>query len=250
MEIRKGKQLKRRRVLLYGDNGWGKSTWAAAWPKPLVVNLEDGINDIDVDSTNRLYTWEEVEQCFEHLRDTPNPYQTIVVDTIDWVEKVIFDQVAADAGAPTVEAIGYGKGYEHVERYWRDFIALLEPLWNGGRHIVMTCHSKIAKFKDPEGDAYDYHSPRLHDRGSEILCQWCDEVLFCKFRVSKGTVKEGFNNKRTIAHGGDRLICTTEAASHVAKNRLGIVGEIGPTFAEFNEKLLLAQGNKKVVSNG
>lgn len=258
MEIRKGRQVKPRRVLIYGDNGWGKSTWAASWPKPLFVNLEDGINDLDVHSTKRYTTLEEFHGCLSDLIRQEHEYETIVIDTLDWLEKLIFTHVAKQANKNCVEEIGFGKGYEQVEHNWRRIINGLSMLWDRGLHIVMTCHSKIAKFKQPEGESYDYHSPALHDKGSEIMCQWCDEVLYGRYRVVTRSIDEGFGARRNIAIGGsERVIMTQEAATHVAKNRLGLPTEIPADFEVMREKMgdlrgLINNGSskRKVPANG
>ncbi len=265
MEIRKGRQVKPRRVMIYGDNGVGKSTFAASWPRPVFLNLEDGTNDLDVDSTARLTTLDAVIGSMSWLIQNENDYETIVIDTLDWLEKLIFTHVAAEYGRKAgkqnitcVEEIGFGKGYEMVEHNWRRIINGLSMLWDSGRHIVMTCHSKVAKYKPPEGESYDYHSPALHEKGSDIMCQWCDEVLYAHYKVHTRTVEEGFGAKRNIAIGGtDRVIQTQEAATHIAKNRLGLPKEIPAEFSVIEAAMgdlrgLVNNGSskRKVANNG
>lgn len=255
MEIRKGRQVKPRRVLVYGDNGVGKSTFAASWPRPIFLNLEDGVNDLEVDSTPRLTTLEAVHGAMSFLIQNENSYETVVIDTLDWMEKLIFTHVASEYGRRSgkqnitcIEEIGFGKGYEMVEHNWRRIINGLSMLWDRGLHIVMTCHSKIAKYKPPEGESYDYHSPALHDKGSEIMCQWCDEVLFARYKVHTRFIDEGFGSKRNIAVGGtDRVILTQEAATHIAKNRLGLPVEIPADFEVIREAM---GGLRGLVNNG
>lgn len=257
MKIRQGKQTKPRRTLIYGDNGIGKSTWAASWPKPLVLNLEDGTNNIECDSTERITTLEAYHGALAHVINNETEYQSIITDTVDWLEKLIFTHVAGLAGKKTVEEIGYGKGYEMVELQWRRLITGWSMIWESGRHLVFSCHSKISKFKQPEGEAYDYYSPAIHDKGSEIICQWCDEVLLAKYKVGTRQIDEGFGTKRNIAYGGERVLCTQEAATHVAKNRLGLPPEMSLDFSEYQEFIgningLVTNGSskKKVVNNG
>jgi len=254
MKITEGKQSRPRRVLIYGDNGIGKSTLAASFPKPLVINLEDGVGGIDVDATERRTELAEVIGDVSWLIQNENPYRTIVIDTADWLEKLIFSEVAKKAGKTTVEEIGYGKGYELVEHNWRRLLNGLTMLWASGRHIIFVCHSKVAKYKNPDGDSYDYHAPAMHDKGSEIVQQWCDEVLFCHYRTLTRTVEEGYGNKRAIAVGGtERFICCQEAATHVAKNRLGMPAEIPMSFEEYAKFLgningLVINGSSKIRS--
>ena len=65
MQVIRGRQAKPRRVLLYGQEGVGKSTWAAASPKPIFLDFEDGLNDLDVDKSPRIGSYDE---CLENLR--------------------------------------------------------------------------------------------------------------------------------------------------------------------------------------
>ena len=258
MKITQGKQTKPRRVLIYGDNGVGKSTWAASWPSPLILNIEDGVNGLNCDSTERIKDLGGYIAAISWAITNENSYQTIITDTCDWVEKLIFKAVAEEAGKKTIEDIGYGKGYEAVERCWRRIIDGLAMLWESGRHIVFTCHSKIAKFRSPEGDSYDYYSPAIHEKGSDILCQWCDEVLFAKYRIITRSVDEGFGNKRNIAIGQtERILCTQESPSHVGKNRLGLPAEMSLDFSDFmpfvgniNGLVVSGSSKKKVQDNG
>lgn len=229
MKINKGKVPRARRMLIYGENGIGKSTLAAQFPKPIFLNLEDGIGDLDCDSTGVIRSVSEFYQWLMHLVETD--YETIVIDTADWLEKLIFAEVAAEANKKTIDDIGYGKGYQSVGLKWKAFFDGYEFLWKQGRHIVFTCHETIEKFVNPEGDSYNYWRPSLHVKGSGCVTEWCDEVLFLRYRTNTITKEEGFGAKRAVAIGGkERFMCCTKSAAHEAKNRLGMPDELPPTF--------------------
>ena len=229
MKINKGKVPRARRVLIYGENGIGKSTLAAQFPKPIFLNLEDGIGDLDCDSTDVIRSVKEFYDCLIHLTDTD--YESIVVDTADWLEKLIFAEVAEAAGKKTIDDIGFGKGYQAVELKWKELFNGFGFLWQQGRHIVFTCHETIEKFTNPEGDSYNYWRPSLHLKGSGCVTEWCDEVLFLRYRTHTLTKDEGFGVKRAVAVGGkERFMCCTKSAAHEAKNRLGMPDEMPPVF--------------------
>lgn len=229
MKINKGKVPRARRVLIYGENGIGKSTLAAQFPKPIFLNLEDGIGDLDCDSTDVIRSVKEFYDCLIHLTDTD--YESIVVDTADWLEKLIFAEVAESAGKKTIDDIGFGKGYQAVELKWKELFNGFGFLWQQGRHIVFTCHETIEKFTNPEGDSYNYWRPSLHLKGSGCVTEWCDEVLFLRYRTHTITKDEGFGSKRAVAVGGkERFMCCTKSAAHEAKNRLGMPDEMPPVF--------------------
>lgn len=229
MKITKGRVPRARRVLIYGENGIGKSSLAAAFPKPIFLNLEDGIGDLDVDSSDVIKSVTEFTGCLIELANSD--YETIVVDTIDWLEKLIFDDVAKEAGKKTIDDIGFGKGYQSVELRWKHLFEGFGYLWQQGRHIVFTCHESIEKFTNPEGDSYNYWRPSLHLKGSGCVTEWMDEVFFLRYRTSTLTKDEGFGAKRAVAVGGkERYMATTKSAAYEAKNRLGLPDELQPTF--------------------
>jgi hypothetical protein len=259
MEIRSGKKLGPRRVLLYGTAAIGKSTWAAQWPAPIFLNLEDGLDDIDCASTPWLTSFHEVVEAVGWLLSNENPFQTVVIDSADWLESLIFKQVAQDAGKETVEQIGYGKGYQTAADKLDYLIRGLDQLRiKQNKHIVFLAHEQITKFAAPGGDSYDRYSPAIHKEMSAVLVEWCQEVLFASYKVYTKTEDQGFNKVRKVAIGGqERFIRTTENAAIVAKNRLNLPEEIPMSFAEFAKYLPSLSSNNNgsgnvlgIVTNG
>jgi hypothetical protein len=238
MQILKGKQKRARRVLIYGENGVGKSTFACRFPSPVVMNFEDGISGIDVDHTPRLSSSSDAISCLVELYNSEE-YQTIVIDTLDWLERILMAEVATKFGKPTYGDIGFGKGHVVVETEWEKLLKGFTACWNNGKNIVFTAHAQVSKFKNPEGDSYDFWEPAVDSKCSGMIGEWCDDVLFATRKVITIQKEEGFNQKRTIAISGDegRILKTTEAPSHVAKNRLGMPPEIPLSYFEYAKYL-------------
>ena len=244
MKINSGKKHRARRVLIYGENGVGKSTLASQFPKPLFLNIEDGIGDLAVDSTDPIKTVTEFMGCM--IESCETDYETIVVDTVDWLERLIFSDVAKKAGKETIDDIGFGRGYQAVAVQWKSLFDGFSFLWNSGRHIVFTCHEQIEKFTNPEGDSYNFWKPALHTKGSGCVTEWCDEVLFCLYKTHTIQKDEGFGTKRAIAIGGkERIIVANKQAACEAKNRLGMPDELPLNFEAI--KAYLPKIEKKAV---
>lgn len=245
VRINKVKTPKARRILIYGENGVGKSTLASKFPDPLFINLENGVSDIDCDATDLIRGLDELLGLLIQLHDST--YRSIIIDTADWLEKIIFDAVARKAGKETIEEIGFGKGYQAVEKVWLSVVNSLTSLWNQNRHIIFTCHSEILKFDNPEGDSFNYYRPALHPKGGKCLAEWCSEVLYLKHREFTREIKEGFNSKRNIAVGaGERVIVCNEQPAIEAKNRLGMPDELPlaiESFYPYIPKVDLIVGN-------
>ena len=105
MKILKGRQVKPRRVLLYGQEGVGKSTWAAMAPRPIFLDFEDGLGDIEVEKTERLTTFGDTLSALGWLYSQEHEYKTVVFDTADWFEKLIHDQVCQNANVSNIEKV-------------------------------------------------------------------------------------------------------------------------------------------------
>jgi hypothetical protein len=236
MKIITGKQARPRRILLYGQHGVGKSTWASEAPNPLFLNIEDGLGDIDCSKTEKLESFGAVCKAIEWAAGSQ--YRTIVLDTADWLERLIFNQVATDAGKSNITEIGFGKGYGEAVRKWEYTLGLLESARLRGKGIVLLAHARVVRFENPETQAYDRYELDLHKSSSGMLQEWCDEVLFASFRVFTRTEDQGFGKERTIALGGkERYIRTNESAAAVAKNRLRLPDELPMSWAAYAQYL-------------
>lgn len=235
MEIIKGVQKHPRRVLLYGVAGIGKSTWASKAPKPIFIQTEDGLNGIDCERFPVAASFRDVMAAIEHLYTQPHEYRTLALDSLDWLERLIWAQVCGEKHVKSIEDIGYAKGYVFALTYWREVLEGLTALRE--KHsltTVLIAHAKIEKFENPETDPYDRFSPRLHKAASALVQEWCDEVLFANYKVYTSKAGAGFNQDRFKAIGtGERILRTSERPAHVAKNRCGLPDEIAMDWNEY-----------------
>ena len=235
MKIVSGKKTKPRRTLLYGVHGIGKSTWAAQAPNCLLLNLEDGLDDIDCERTEHLQSLDSVNEALIWLANDKHKYQHIAIDSADWLEGLIHAEVAKKAGKDFAD-IGFGNGYKSALKYWDEITFKLDWLRKEKSiGVILLAHCAIKKHSDPETDSYDRYQPALHDSASAMLQEWCDEVLFASYRVFVRKEDLGFNKERGIAVGNsERYLRTQESAACLAKNRLeGMPAEIGFSWSEY-----------------
>lgn len=226
-QIQKGRAAQPRRVLLYGVHGVGKSTFGAMAEKPIFIQTEEGINDIETDRFPLATKYGDVLGALSALYTDDHDYQTVVIDSLDWLERLIWAEVCAKRGVESIEDIGYAKGYVFALTQWREALGGLDALRNErDMQVVLIAHAQIEKFANPETDSYDRYSPRLQKQASALVQEWADEVLFATYKVHTKTTNEGFDRKRTQGIGtGERIIRTTERPAHVAKNRINLPDE-------------------------
>lgn len=240
--ITRGKENKPPRIFLYGQEGVGKSCTAAQAPNPIFIQTEDGLDEINTSKFPLAKNLNDVLNALAALRDEQHDFRTVVLDSADWLERLIWDKVCQDFGVRSIEKAdgGYGKGYVHALTYWRQIVSLFNDLRNvRGMIVIVIAHSKVERFEDPENAAYDRYTPRLHKSATSLLCEWVDAVLFAtkRFRVSReeGT---GFQGDRAIAtaigaNGGERILRTVGSPACIAKNRFNLPAEIPLSWQAF-----------------
>ena len=232
--IHTGRRQMPPRLLIYGTEGIGKTTTASQAPGAIFIPTEDGLDQIDCSSFPLARKFDEVMSALSALYTEKHNYQTVVIDSLDWLERLIWDDVCREYGVKSIEKAdgGYAKGYTHALTQWREVLNGLDALRNKrGMCVILLAHAKIEKFEDPESVAYDRYSPRLHKRATALINEWCDGVLFAtrKFRTESETA--GFNRTRSIAvglgaDGGERVIRTVGSPACVAKNRFSLPAEL------------------------
>ena len=225
--IQRGRAEHPRRTMVYGVHGVGKSTFGAMAEKPIFIQTEEGINDLEADRFPVATAYQDVLSALSALYSDAHEYQTVVIDSLDWLERLIWAAVCSKRGVESIEDIGYAKGYVFALTQWREVISGLDALRNErGMQIILIAHARIEKFDNPETESYDRYVPRLNKHASALVQEWCDEVLFATYRVHTKHTDEGFNRKRTQGIGtGERIVRTTERPAHVAKNRLSLPDE-------------------------
>ena len=236
-----GKQPAPRRAMVYGVHGVGKSSFAACSDRPVFIQTEDGLAGIACEKFPLATTYDDVVAALMELRTGEHEYETIVIDSVDWLERLIWDKLCVQYGVNSIEKVdgGYAKGYTHALTCWREIIDHLNVLRNvRGMVILMIAHSKVERFEDPESSPYDRYSPRLHKHAAALVSEWADAVLFATRKIRTQSEDAGFNRKRTIAHaigkdGGDRVLRCVGGPSCVAKNRYGIIEELPLSWPAF-----------------
>jgi hypothetical protein len=240
-KIISGRQKQPPRVLLYGTEGIGKTTWATSAPSPIVIQTEDGCSQIDCDKFPLAQSSNEVQASLVSLLTEDHEYQTVVIDSMDWLERLIWDELCKAHNVSSIEKVdgGYGKGYTIALNGWRYFLGLLDKL-RAEKQMAIVCvaHAKIERFEDPEASAYDRYSPRLNKHACGVVCEWADAVLFAGRKMRIQSEDLGFNKVRTTAvavgsDGGTRILKTVGGPSCVAKNRFNLPAELPLEWSAF-----------------
>ena len=256
-QVQRGRSRKPPRIMAYGVEGIGKSTFGSQAPKPVFIQTEDGLGEISCDRFPLARSFGDVLVALKEIRTQPHDYETVVIDSLDWLERLIWDQLCAQHGVTCIEKVdgGYARGYTHALTLWREVINHLDALRDDRSMVViLIAHAKVERFEDPESSSYDRYTPRLHKHAAALICEWCDAVLFATRKIRTQTEDAGFNRKRTIAHavgkdGGERILRGVGGPSCIAKNRFGITDDLPLSWAAFIAAILRHQ-HEEASRNG
>lgn len=217
------------RILIYGVQGIGKSTFGASAPDPIFLPTEDGLGVIDVPTFPLAKSYQDVLDALGALITEDHAYSTLVVDSLDWLEPLIWQKLCESESTPekpvnSVEDFGYGKGYIMALNFWREYIDGINYLRDHKKMMVIqTAHADVKRFEAPDTDAYDRYIVKLHKGASALLQEHSDCVLFANYKTSVTQEKLGFNQTRKRAVGnGSRVLYTQEKPAYAAKNRYGL----------------------------
>lgn len=220
------------RIFLMGIEGVGKSTWGSEAPAPVFLASEDGIRHLDVPVFPQPETWEDVLEALRTLATEKHDFRTIVVDTVDWLEPIVWEYVCRKGGWDNIEAPGYGKGYAVALDEWRRFLGALEAARAAGMEIVLLAHAAVKNFSDPKSEHdWSRYEVKLHRGAAALLREWCDVGLFACFE-EWGAKKKGASKAKGES-SGKRVIYTQHSPAYDAKSRWQLPEVLPLSYAEY-----------------
>lgn len=224
--IQKGAAHLPPRILIYGVQGIGKSTLGAMAPKPIFLLTEDGLGLLESDHFPLCKSYSEVMECITVLATQDHEFETLVTDSLDWMEPLIWQHVCEVNNWASIEEPGYGRGWIEALTYWSDYIDAINYLRNEKKMtIIQTAHAIAKKFNDPTSEPYDRYQIKLQDKAAGKMLEHSDIVLFANYRVT--TIKDGKDKKNVRAVGaGERVMFSEERPAFVAKNRYSLPAEM------------------------
>ena len=105
--IRKNDAMAAPRIMVYGVEGIGKSTFGAGAPNPIYILTEDGLGSLKVDHFPLATSFQDVMDAIATLYKENNAFETVVIDSLDWLEAIIQREIEQKYDA---KDLAYGKG--------------------------------------------------------------------------------------------------------------------------------------------
>lgn len=206
------------RIVVYGPEGIGKSTFLSNFPGVCYLDTEGSTKRLNVNRLPNPTSWvmlmDEIDWVIQN-----RPCQTLAIDTADWAERFCAQHICSKFHKTGIEDFGYGKGYTYVGEEFGRMLNKLDEVIGAGIHVAIAAHAQIRKFEQPdELGAYDRWELKLSKQSAPLLKEWADTLLFANYKTNVITT-EGGKNK---AQGSRRVMYTQHAASWDAKNRYGL----------------------------
>lgn len=236
-------------TLGYGEPGVGKTTFASFAPEPLFFCLEAGANELSVQRmriADDAYpggerdpnTYDELVFALGKLvalvsQKEPPPFKSVVIDTLDALEKLFHAKACLAFGKPGMADIGFGKGYDMSIDLARVVMSKLERIRDAGIHVILLAHSHIENFSNPEGADFNFWSLKLHKKLAPQWVEWADNVLFMR-REQYAHEEKG----KVRGVGSDlRMMHTQKTPTFVAKNRFNLPAKLPLRWFDYQEAM-------------
>lgn len=230
MNITTGVVPKAQKVVLYGVEGIGKTTFAAQFPNPLFSDTEDSTLHMNVARLDKPTSWTMLLQQVDFVKMN-KPCSTYIIDTIDWAEKLCKAHLAAN-GKWNDNANDYGAKYIALEKEFGDLLNKLSEVVDVGINVVITAHAWLRKKEEPdEMGAYDRYELKLEKKPAPLVKEWADMVLFANFKT---TILTDEKTKSKKGVGGQRMMFTTHRPAWDAKNRAGLADELPFDYSQIS----------------
>lgn len=216
-------------MLLYGDGGVGKTTFATTAPKPIIADCEGGTKylgrrGINVDVA-QIKTWNDMNftDGFGSLVKG-DKYETVIIDPIgelmDKLKRHLIgmkdSKLVQRDGSPTMAGWGF------LKKTMRDYIKFLR---DSGKHVIVIAH--VDEKMDEERMV---KRPMVETKLSTELVNIVDIVAYM-------TVIERDGEEKRV------LICDPSSDKYTAKDRTGALDRF--VYPDFSKIVETVSGGEK-----
>ena len=164
------------KLMVYGQAGMGKSTFALSAPKPLLLDFDGGVKRVNMEhlkgvDTVQVNNWGEILQVFQ---EDLSPYQTIVVDTIGKMLDYIITHKCGQR-QPSIRDWG------GINAEFSNFIRNISML---NKHVVFVAHRDTRK----EGDETVF-VPALREKSYNSIVTELDLLGYMETKTENGVTR-------------------------------------------------------------
>lgn len=216
-------------MLVYGQGGVGKTTFASTSPKPIIADCENGskyfgLRGIKVDVAT-IDTWTDIQEFYKFVKESE--HETIIVDPIGELMEKLKIHLVNSKEKKWVQYDGSltMAGWGEMKERMRNFVKTIKTL---NKHMILVAH---VEEKEDEGKMIK--RPKIMTKMSEELVALVDVVGYMEMVKTAGPNGE-FEDKR--------IIRVQPSEKYESKDRTGQLGAI--IEPDFKKIINACQGNE------
>jgi hypothetical protein len=216
------------RLVLYGEPGVGKTTLAMSFPRPFVINTDDGLVAVTSESPEAVLgeqvdvtSYKDLEALYFWLKERADDFDTVIVDSLDELAFILTDELIARGHEfdtrkgkemhPVTEFIPEQAEYLANQRQLHAFLTALRRL---DKHLVVVLGVRAA---DPPKQPK--RGPNLAPGAAGDLARWASVI-----------------GEMVVTDQGRALIVRNGDPARVTKTRYRALDPyvLNPTFEKLN----------------
>lgn len=237
-------------ITLYGVDGIGKTTLAAEAEGAVYLhtrgeNLPSGLKIPKA----RINDYLELKYALEDLLEDDHDFKWVILDALDGIEPLVWDEVCIEHNKKGMEDFGFGKGYLFADEFWKEILDLLVELKESGIGVIILAHPTIELFQSPTSEPYNRYTIKIHKRANALFREAADIVAFMNHSVSIKETEVSRGKKVSHAEGKRRMIYLSGEAAWDAKNRYSMPDKLeykkGKGFEELQSYFPKPAGKKR-----
>lgn len=231
-EVQQTMQIEPMKVLIYGVEGIGKTTFASKFPDPIFIDTEGSTGFINARKLPNPTSWTMLLDELEDIKSEPRG-KTLIIDTLDWAERLAKKYLMDKNKWAAIDSTNYGSRYVALSDEIGKLLNKLTEIKDVGINVVLTAHAETKKHELPdEMGQYDKYTLKLEKRDAGLAKEWADMILFFNYKTT--IISDSKSNSKK-ATGGQRVMYTTHKPAWDAKNRLGLPDELPIDFETIRE---------------
>lgn len=236
-------------IIIYGVDGIGKSTLAAEAKDVVYLGTpgEHPPSDVDIEGDD-IRDFRDIKDALLDLLELDHPFKWVIVDSLDGLEPMVWEETCDIHNKPNIEAFGFGKGYAAADEPWIEIVDIMLDLKKAGIGIIILAHPSIERFDSPMTEPYNRYTIKIHKRANAIVRERADIVAFMNHKVKIEETKISRDKSVSHAKGNARMIFLTGSPSFDAKNRYSMPDYIeykkGKGFEEMSKYFPAPTGKK------
>lgn len=231
-EVQQTMQIEPMKVLIYGVEGIGKTTFASKFPDPIFIDTEGSTGFINARKLPNPTSWTMLLDELEDIKSEPRG-KTLIIDTLDWAERLAKKYLMDKNKWAAIDSTNYGSRYVALSDEIGKLLNKLTEIKDIGINVVLTAHAETKKHELPdEMGQYDKYTLKLEKRDAGLAKEWADMILFFNYKTT--IISDSKSNSKK-ATGGQRVMYTTHKPAWDAKNRLGLPDELPIDFEAIRE---------------